>query len=99
MEFIYPQKGKHHKNCRELLDLSRKISPNSEIYLPKVKCPHIHSERQDRDIKTINRVTEEVIMDASFNANFFKALLELRKDTKFSVEENDGKTFIYCILK
>ena len=36
VEFTQPQKRKDHRNFMDLLDLSRKIFPNADIYLPKM---------------------------------------------------------------
>ena len=78
----------------DLLDLSRKIFPNADIYLPKMNCPDsylksqgcaICSQNQFRAMRAMNRTTEEAIRDVSFDA---KALQELPQDTKFCVEEN-----------
>ena len=51
----------------------------------------IHSEKQCRAIRTINRVIEEILKDVSFDT---KALPKLLGDTKFCVEENE-KSYIW----
>ena len=80
-----------------LLDLSRKIFPNADIYLPKMNCPYsylksegraICSENQLRAMRAMNRIIEEAIRDVSFDA---KVLPELPQDTKFCVEQNEKK--------
>ena len=81
----------------DLLDLSRKIFPNADIYLPKMNCPYsylksegraICSENQLRAMRAMNRIIEETIRDVSFDA---KVLPELPQDTKFCVEQNEKK--------
>ena len=87
VEFTQPQKRKYHRNFMDLLDLSRKIFPNADIYLPKMNCPYsylksegraICSENQLRAMRAMNRIIEEAIRDVSFDA---KVLPELPQDT------------------
>ena len=40
VEFKQPQRRKDQCNSMDLLDLSRKIFPNADIYLPKMNCPY-----------------------------------------------------------
>ena len=97
VEFTQPQKRKYHRNFMNLLDLSRKIFPNADIYLPKMNCPYsylksegraICSENQLRAMRAMNRIIQEAIRDVSFDA---KVLPELPQDTKFCVEQNEKK--------
>ena len=97
VEFTQPQKRKYHRNFMNLLDLSRKIFPNADIYLPKMNCPYsylksegraICSENQLRAMRAMNRIIEEAIRDVSLDAI---VLPELPQDTKFCVEQNEKK--------
>ena len=97
LELTQPQKRKYHRSFMNLLDLSRKIFPNANIYLPKMNCPYsylksegraICSENQLRAMRAMNRIIEDAIRDVSFDA---KVLPELPQDTKFCVEQNEKK--------
>ena len=77
VEFTQPQKRKDHRDFGDLLDLSSKIFPNADIYLPKMNCPYsylkseghaICSENQLRAMRVMNRIIEEAIRDVSFDA-------------------------------
>ena len=50
VEFTQPQKRKYHRNFMNLLDLSRKIFPNADIYLPKMNCLYSYLKSEGRAI-------------------------------------------------
>ena len=80
VELTQPQKRKYHRIFMDLLDLSRKIFPNADIYLPKMNCPYsylesegraICSDNQLRAMRAINRIIEEAIRMYLLMLKFF----------------------------
>ena len=96
VEFTQPQKRIYHRNFMDLLDLSRKIFPNADIYLPKMNCPYSNRGSCNllRESASCNEGHEQnnrrgnKRWDVSFDA---KVLPELPQDTKFCVEQNEKK--------
>ena len=54
VEFTQPQKRKYHRNF--ILDLSWKIFPNADIYLPKMNCPYSYLKNEGRAICSENQL-------------------------------------------
>ena len=87
VEFTQPQKRKYYRIFMDLLDLSRKIFPNADIYLPKMNCPYsylksegraICSENQLRAMRAINRIIEEAIRMYHLMLKFFPSYLKIQ---------------------